>query len=290
MKKVLAIFAAAAVLFALFAAPVYADRTPRFFLEGPSSVNVGDTFDVQLKIEGDFKASIMSVRVGFDPASLRYVSSETGPASFGIANDGLTVEGNEYSYGAMLMMGTSSTEGVISTIKFEVLSTATTSIRLDVIVKEFELFDIVTSTQAEPIAHTADNLTITVNGGSGTGPTQIPGPGSATEVPGTTPNPIGPVGTPDPAGNTEAPRDTKAPSDTDDPQATPETNPGDQTTAEPGGNVPANTENSGEPGERSGLGKIKPILFIVGGVLVAALIAVVVLVVVRSSKEKKNSR
>lgn len=300
MKRVFAILIAAAVMLALTAFPAHAERTPRFYMTGPSSVNAGERFTVELRVEGDFQASIMSLRVGFDPASLRYISAEKGEASFGIANDGLTVDGNEYTYGAMLLTGTSSTEGVISKVTFEVLSTASSTIKLSLTVKEFEKFDIITSTQAEPIAHTAEDLTITVSGSSGAGTTPIPGPGSSTPNPGNTANPSNtnnpaqPIATPGPA-DTDNPLFTRAPLNPDE-----TANPGEnqnpdspaKVTEDPDGNLPADTteEPGGQNGSGSGLKKFAPWLIGIGSVLVVALIAVVVLVIVRSAKEKKNER
>ncbi len=292
MKRTIAIIVTAVVLLALAAFPAYADRTPRFYLEGPESVKAGDRFTVDLKVEGDFEAHILSLRVGFDPTALRYVSSEDGEASFGIANSGLTVDGNEFTYGAMSIMDASSKEGVISKITFEVLSTASSSIKLKITVKEFEKLDLF-STNAVAIAHTEEDLTISVSGGSGTGPTPIPGPGSHTQQPGTTTDPRDPVQSNKPGNTDEAPEMTKTPSSTDGSTADPNSTPGADATPEvtgaPGETEPASTENGEDPGRSNAKPKWVPILIGAGGVVLAALIAVIVVIAVRSAKEKKNN-
>lgn len=288
MKKAFSILIAAVLLLALAAAPAFAERTPRFFLTGPSSVKVGDQFKVQLNLEGDFSVNIINIRVRFDPAAIRFVSDSYGSASFGTSSSGVTVDGNEYSYGAMLVTGTSSAEGVLSEITFEVLSSAPSSFQLAIDVREFEYLDMFSAT-ATPVACESTGLTIAVSDGTGAGTTPIPGPGDPTPDPNeggktnpdNTPDPAQPIETASVTDPTQQAVEVVTPDPNEggntDPNTAKTTQPAGEPTDEPGGTTPSRISPA-----------LKKGLIIGGGALAAILLAVVILVIVRAAKEKKN--
>lgn len=300
MKRIFSIIIAAVLLLALAAMPASADRKPRFFLTGPASAGVGDTITVSLNIEGDFTANIFNIKVNFDPTALRYVSNTPGNASTGTVMCDITYDGKAVSYGSMMASGATSTEGVLTAITFEVLSTAPSSTDLSITVSEFKFLD-QNDFHATQLDCTADGLTIALSGGNPAGPTPVPQPGEHTTQPPyaptqrpadatPTPNPntgTFPTGTDEPAKDTDGPDNNRtAPPEleTDTPSGGETDQPGETESDSPE-IVPS--KDNGE-GQKSSNGKTW--FFIIGGALAVILAVGVAAVIVRSAKEKKRDR
>ena len=297
MKRYFSIFIAALLILAAAALPASADTPVRLYLTGPSSAEIGDSITVSLNLEGDYSANTLSVKVMFDNTTFRLSSIEQGDALRRMKSDGGYViceelpEKNGVSLGVIMLITPTSETGLLVSLQFEVLSTASPSSEITVIVSEFEYAPLIG--EGSHVDHTSENMTVTITNGTGAGTTSIPGPASPTSVPGTTPDP-GAKATSSP-GNTDPAEPTQdVPSNTDpaDPASTDDPdNPGSRASDT---NAPSVTKAPGttdEPSSPGGLpkGAIR-ILVIIGCACGAALLAVIVLVVVRANKEKKNRK
>lgn len=215
MKRFLTILLAAALLTMLAAVPASAETTPRFYLEGPSTARVGDTITLSLKVAGQYQAHTLEVRIYFDNTSVRFVNTVPGAIypqignNGGFAISGVTTEGNAVSFGFIMPTDAMSGEGELIKMQFEVISTAAPRADFATEVLAFNYLP-VGEINATPIAFTADNLSVTLSGGSGSGTTTPP------------------IATPRPA-TTANPRPTSTPRPTADPNSTP------TPTAAPGG-------------------------------------------------------
>ena len=295
MKRILSILTAAFVLLSIIALPASASTPVRFYLTGPSSAGVGDTVKYSLHIEGDYEASLLTVKVKFDVGSFSFVEVVGGDADTQIKREGITMynitqDRTAVSYGYMLPTDPTSVQGVLMEITFTVLSTASSKPKFVVDVESFGLLP-VGATQQTPVAFRAEDFTVSISGGSGASTTPIPGPGQFTPAPANPTqnpsNPSAPTAVPTP-GPTLAPGETATPA----PAATESVSRTMETPATTGVTEPTDPGESAEPTaepSKDGTGnKIKPVFIIVIAALGVLLAALIVFFVIRSSKEKNR--
>lgn len=297
MKRLFPMILAAIMLLAVMAFPAYADESARFYLEGPSSAKVGDRITISLFIDGEYKVNTLNLRVYFDNTSFSYVGRKFGQAYYD-TNDEVgpvysecrpTSKGNAVSFAMMMIDEPMHAVGKLVDLEFEVLATASPNADFMVEVRDFGYMPIGAS-NATPVAHTENGLSMTLSGGSGTGTTPMPI---------ATPRPISPTATPagdskteDPSHSdskeTPAPTDpavTEGPSDTDDPTTT-------EGPSDPDATPAPDTAPTGDPKAPSfedGKGTDWKKIGIYGG-LGAVLAAAVVVLITQIVKKKKNGK
>ena len=277
MKRFLSVFAAFILVVMTAAFPASASSQPKFYLEGPSAAEVGDTIEVSLKLEGTYEASVIKVGVVFDPAAFTYVSYSNGDATAAFKDLGAVImcelsdQGRAVSYGAVMISDPATESGTLIKIRFTVRSADVPNQKLTVDVGQFAYLPI-GSTQATDIAFTKSDLSITL---SGSAAANTPAP-AVTETPEPavteTPDP-NVTDTPDPnVTDTPAPEVTATPNE---PRRTEEVPISYET--------PAPTDNGGEkPNEPAKDPKIKNIIaFSIAG---AAVLAAVIVLIVKSRK------
>ncbi|MBO4384865.1 MAG: hypothetical protein J5854_05550 [Clostridia bacterium] len=279
MKRFLSVFAALILVVMTAASPALASSQPKFYLEGPSAANVGDAVEISLKLEGTYEASIINVKVRFDPAAFSFVSVTKGEAANNMDTNP-TIEGvqDHVSFGAIFLTDPTTETGTLMTIKLSVRSADVPNQKITVDVDEFKLLPL-TATVAEDVPFTKADLSIKLSGSSGAAATATPAPAvTDTPAPAVTDTPA-PNVTDTPAPDvTEIPEETEAPGTTEDVSPT-ETAPAAIETAAPteaGGDTPNVPEN-----------KLKDYRFwwyVAGGVAVFA--AAVILVLVLRKKKK----
>lgn len=290
MKKVFSAVLCAVLLVSMFAFPALADGTPRFFLTGPASVDVGSEIEIVLNVEGEYQAHIINVLVEFDNASFSYVGKKNGDAYIEMAENGavgtceLTMNGKAVSFAVMMLSDAASSEGELVKLRFKALSTAAEKTEFKAVVKDFSYMP-VGSKNSTPIECTSSNLSVVVVGGSGTTPTDKP-IGKATDDPNPgesqDPNATDKPG-PDISKNTPDPNATADPNATPDPNATDDPNPdiSKQTTDPDATNEPGSGDNEGRND-----GWLKYLLIAVGGTAAAVLIGFGIYLVARKDRKE----
>ncbi len=305
MKKIIAVVFCFVLLAALAATPCFAQNVTKFYIEGPSSVKTGDTFEISLIVEGSFEAHALNLRVFFDNTSFRYVSKTTGAAyeaareNGGICLCDINMGGNAVSVGIMMPIDPMTEDGELVKLKFEVLPTASSSVDFGIQIEEFTSIPVGTS-QAVNLPCVTEGMVVNVQGGSGGGTTPIPvntpkpagtnPPHNTTPTPsGTQATPIGPVNTQPQGGGKETP-----PAVTEDPGVTADPNVSEEPVpdvTEPGADNSPEPVVTAEPSETEAPGRSdnKPNLTtILLGIAAAALVAVAVLCVIRAHRRNKE--
>ena len=307
MKKFFAMLMVCLMLAALAAPCASASGVVRFYIEGPSSAKVGDTFEISVKVSGSYQAHIINLTVSFNKTAVSYKGNTKGPVYLSAMNDGgmcacdVTMSGDAVSIAILMPIDPLSAEGEIVKLSFEVLSTAGSKAKFGLTAEEFGYMPI-GQTDMTTIAHSDQGLDVKISGGSGTSPTSVPGPGdhgsASTQQPSqtdgsgkATPTPTAdPKATPDPNA-TEEPAVTDEPVVTEEP--TPESTetvetelPTEEATIEPTAEATEEPGGDEEP-TRSGLGT-KILLGAGGCAIIAGLVTLIVLLAKRSKKEKEE--
>ncbi|MBQ3849726.1 MAG: hypothetical protein II747_04665 [Clostridia bacterium] len=316
MKKIITTLVALAMLLTLAAVPASAARTPRFYIEGPSSAKVGDKIDVSVKVEGDYEAHTMNLRIFFDNTSLHFENRVYGEAyNKAIAQNGfgtcdVTKDGNAVSLGLMMLTEPTSVEGELVKITFEVRSTASPNIEISVQVVELGYMPVGQS-HATDIESETTPLKISISGGTGTGTTPVPiktqkpanteQAGKTTQAPGGTEgtgnNHGSTLGTNAPSKTEQAPDVSSAPDSTQTVDNTESvvdnTAEADNTPTSDGTQVPESTpdanatqgndaENTPAPGEKTNTANNTGLYIAIAAV--AAVVAAVSAVIVKKKK------
>ena len=176
MKRIFTVLIAAAMLLALFAVPAAASGNARFTLTGPASARPGDTITVSLNVSGQYGAHALDMMIFFDNTSFRFKNCVNGSALDGLTGawplSGLHKDGNAVSFGVLMLTDPLTVQGELLKITFEVLSSASSSPVFTIGVNKFS--NIPVNGSETPIPYSASDLTISINGGSGSGTTPAP--------------------------------------------------------------------------------------------------------------------
>lgn len=209
MKKIIALLAAAVLLLSIAAVPAAASGVPRFYLEGPASARPGDTITVSLNVSGQYDAHVLNLMIFFDNTSFRFKSSVNGSALDGLTgalqSSGLHKDGNAVSFGVLMPSDPLTVQGELLKITFEVLSSASPNPVFTIGMNQFSNIPI--NGSETPIPYSVSDLSISINGGSGSGTTPAPAvtpkpiQTAAPHTPTATPRSQAPIGTPRPAGS-----------------------------------------------------------------------------------------
>ena len=242
MKRIFTVLIAAAMLLALFAVPAAASGNARFTLTGPASARPGDTITVSLNVSGQYGAHALDMMIFFDNTSFRFKNCVNGSALDGLTGawplSGLHKDGNAVSFGVLMLTDPLTVQGELLKITFEVLSSASSSPVFTIGVNKFS--NIPVNGSETPIPYSASDLTISINGGSGSGTTPAP---AVTPKPVLTPIPKTPAPTAKPK--------TAAPIGTPKPGATPGPGTGKETDGPGGGIIGTPAPVTPKPGEKT---------------------------------------
>lgn len=212
MKKIIALLAAAVLLLSIAAVPAAASGVPRFYLEGPASAKPGDRISVSLVVSGEYSAHIIEMCVFFDNTSFRYVNNTPGTVQEEAGSSGGLVlcdvkdnDANAVSFGAIMPTDPISATGVLVTLNFDVLNTASPNPAFTIGINKLSYMPI--GAPETPIQYTSSDLSVSIQGGSGAGTTSAPHitptpiQTAAPHTPTATPRSQAPIGTPRPAGS-----------------------------------------------------------------------------------------